>query len=503
VENKVKRLRQLLLASALSFVTCLLIISLAVNPVIVNAQSYPSSVVVYNEPALEQLLAPIALYPDELLSHVLAVALYPQEVVAAAHFVHTPFSSNYARAQAAVSEPWDDSAKYLVQFPNVLDMMNDNLDWTQRLGDAFYNQQGAVMNAIQVLRQRALNQRTLASNQQIRVEIDSGGFIVIKARSSSRIYVPYYNPTYVYGEWDQPDYPPFVFEPPVEYQQSYYSPVIAFGVAIVIIDSLFFPIYPDWHHHYLRHGNWRGHDNWRPNTQWRFNQQRRAAAVTFNSTNTQNRFQRTPTPGQNTTLNRDPRGVITNQTPLNRSPLVQRAPTPVQQSAPTPVQSNTINRDPRGVVTNQAPLNRSPLVQRAPTPVQQSAPTPVQSNTINRDPRGVVTNQAPVLQPNAQPNPRFSRGGMPNRSPMNTIQEENRVQPRAQPNPRFSREAAPVRPPANIVREEIRTPAAPPRMQPNVAPPPRANEPPRMQPNAAPQRGNDSIRGDPRRRREP
>jgi hypothetical protein len=472
-----KRLHHILLASLLSFINGLLIVSLAVNPVIVSAQPYPAEVDPYGQPELEQLLAPIALYPDELLGHVLAAAAYTNDVVAADQFVHTRFSSNYAKTQAVLSEPWDDSVKYLVQFPNVLDMMNSNLDWTQRLGDAFYSQQGDVMSTIQELRQRALDARTLTSNRQILVESDNG-VIIIKTRRSNRIYVPYYNPTVIYGTWDQPDYPPVVFAPPYEYRQNYYAPVIAFSVAVIIVDSLFFPIYPDWHRHYLRRGDWRGHNNWQSNTQWRFNQQRREAAVTFNAT--QNRLQTQRAPMLNNNINRNgQRAPTNNQTPLPgiRAPLVQ--PNRAQALQPNRAPAPQPNRLPGGLRPNQAQVpqpNQAPALQpnRLPgglQPNRAQVPQPNQAPALqpNRLPGGLQPNRLPSQQTNRapttiQPNAGFSRGGQihppENRAPL--------APQRERPNARFSREAAPVRPPANIVQEQRRAPVAQPRAQPNA-----------------------------------
>jgi len=105
---------------------------------------------------LDQMLAPIALYPDELLVQVLMAATYPLEVVEAARWVQAnPGLSGDQLAAALEQQDWDPSVKSLVSFPSVLQMLNDRLDWTQKLGDAFLAQQGQVMDTVQKLRQRA------------------------------------------------------------------------------------------------------------------------------------------------------------------------------------------------------------------------------------------------------------------------------------------------------------------------------------------------------------
>src|SRR5580692_995969 len=109
-----------------------------------------------SEDELLQLVAPIALYPDALVAQILAGATYPTQVVEAARFIKQ--NSNLtgdALVNAVNQQSWDPSVKALTQFPSVLANMNDNLSWTSALGDAYYNQQQAVMDAIQVLRQRA------------------------------------------------------------------------------------------------------------------------------------------------------------------------------------------------------------------------------------------------------------------------------------------------------------------------------------------------------------
>ena len=160
---------------------------------------------------LDALVAPIALYPDALLSQILMASTYPLEVVQAARWSKAnPGLSGDEAVKKAGKETWDVSVMSLVAFPNVLEMMNEKLDWTQKLGDAFLGQQGEVLAAVQRLRQLAKNNGNLESNQQqvVRSEAQS---IIIEPAQPQTIYVPAYNPTVVYGAWPYPAYPPYYY----------------------------------------------------------------------------------------------------------------------------------------------------------------------------------------------------------------------------------------------------------------------------------------------------
>lgn len=160
---------------------------------------------------LDALVAPIALYPDSLLSQILMASTYPLEVVQAARWSKAnPGLSGDDAVKKAGKETWDVSVMSLVAFPNVLEMMNEKLDWTQKLGDAFLGQQKEVLAAVQRLRQLAKNNGNLESNQQqvVRSEAQS---IIIEPAQPQTIYVPAYNPTVVYGTWPYPAYPPYYY----------------------------------------------------------------------------------------------------------------------------------------------------------------------------------------------------------------------------------------------------------------------------------------------------
>ncbi len=124
---------------------------------------------------LEQLVSPIALYPDPLVAQILAGSTYPMQVVEADRWLkQNPNLTGDALAQQVNQQPWDPSIKSLTQFPSVLDTMNTSLSWTSSLGEAYYNQPADVMNAIQVMRNRALAAGTLKSTPQQTVQVRTG-----------------------------------------------------------------------------------------------------------------------------------------------------------------------------------------------------------------------------------------------------------------------------------------------------------------------------------------
>jgi Protein of unknown function (DUF3300) len=169
---------------------------------------------------LEQLVAPIALYPDALLSQVLMASTYPLEIVQAARWSSkNPKVKGTALENAMQQQTWDASVKSLTAFPDVLRMMNDKLDWTQDLGNAFLAQQQDLLAAVQTLRLRAEKAGNLKSTKQQKVtkSTKSGSatkYIVIEPASPKVVYVPAYNPTIVYGTWPYPAYPPYYYYPP-------------------------------------------------------------------------------------------------------------------------------------------------------------------------------------------------------------------------------------------------------------------------------------------------
>jgi hypothetical protein len=196
---------------------------------------------------LEQLVAPIALYPDALVAQVLMASTYPLEVVSAARWVKAnPKVTGKALEDAMQKEPWDPSVKSLTAFPQVLDMMNSKLDWTQKLGDAFLAQQKEVMAAVQTLRLKAEAQGNLkTTKEQVVTKEQQANTTVVKIEPANPqvVYVPTYDPVAVYGPWPYPAYPPYYYYPPG------YAPgaaLFTFGVGLAVGAALWGDC--DWGH---------------------------------------------------------------------------------------------------------------------------------------------------------------------------------------------------------------------------------------------------------------
>ena len=187
---------------------------------------------------LDQLVAPIALYPDPLLAEVLMASAYPLDVVQAERWLESNKSLKGDQLKAAVDkQPWDDSIKALTATPSVIQMMSSKLDWTQKLGDAVVNQQPDVMDSVQRLRARAQSTDKLKTTRQQTVRVDQvegRSVIVIEPAVPDEMYVPYYNPAVVYGDWAYADYPPYYFEPPYYIGAGLLAAGLAFGAGYAI-----------------------------------------------------------------------------------------------------------------------------------------------------------------------------------------------------------------------------------------------------------------------------
>jgi hypothetical protein len=172
----------------------------------------------FTQQELDQLVAPVALYPDALLAQVLMASTYPLEIVQAARWVKAnPGLKDKALEDALQQQPWDPSVKSLAVFPQVLTMMNEKLDWTQKLGDAFLAQQPEVLATAQALRAKASAQGNLKDSKEQKVvtaQENNTTVIKIEPTNPEVVYVPTYNPTVVYGAWPYPAYPPYYYYPP-------------------------------------------------------------------------------------------------------------------------------------------------------------------------------------------------------------------------------------------------------------------------------------------------
>jgi len=190
----------------------------AVVPVSYAQNSGQAQASKQSQAQLEALVAPIALYPDPLVSQVLMASTYPLEVAEASNWIKS--NSNLkgdALSNALQQQNWDPSVKSLASFPPVLEMMGSQLSWTQNLGNAVLAQQSDTMAAIQALRAKAKASGALQSNAQQTVTTQgfgSGETIVIQPANPQVVYVPSYNPSVVYGAWPYPAYPPAAYYPP-------------------------------------------------------------------------------------------------------------------------------------------------------------------------------------------------------------------------------------------------------------------------------------------------
>ncbi len=204
---------------------------------------------------LQQLVAPIALYPDALLAQVLTASTYPLEVTMAARWSEK--NSNLkgtALEEAMQKQPWDPSVKGLTSVPQVLAMMNEKLDWTNQLGEAFLAQPDDLQNAIQALRRQAETTGNLKSGKEQKVRrvaappstgyVGPPEYVVIEPVEPDYIYVPVYDPVVVYGSgfWS-PAYVPFFWYPP----WWTVGPAFGFGAALFVGPAL-------WYHYNWGHG---------------------------------------------------------------------------------------------------------------------------------------------------------------------------------------------------------------------------------------------------------
>jgi hypothetical protein len=187
---------------------------------------------------LDQLVSPIALYPDPLLAEVLIASAYPLDIVEAERWLQANEKLKGDQLKAALEkQDWDDSVKSLVATPSVLEMMSTKLDWTQRLGDAVVAQQPDVMDAIQRLRAKAQANNKLTSTKQQTVtvgQVQGKQVIAIEPTDPDTVYVPYYDPAVVYGSWPYPDYPPYYWQPPYYIGAGLLAAGLAFGAGYAL-----------------------------------------------------------------------------------------------------------------------------------------------------------------------------------------------------------------------------------------------------------------------------
>ena len=170
----------------------------------------------YTRQQIDQLIAPIALYPDQLLAQVLMAATYPQQLLDASDWLQDPQHAGLKGEELAAALeplPWDPSVKALVAFPAVVAMMTEHLEWTEALGVAFTTQQAQVMQRVQALRMLAVKSGRIRDVKHVKIEREADIVRIVSAEPD-RVFVPVYNPTVVYGQWPDREYPPIYVMPP-------------------------------------------------------------------------------------------------------------------------------------------------------------------------------------------------------------------------------------------------------------------------------------------------
>lgn len=210
-----------------------------------------------SEAELAQTLAPIALYPDTLLTHILIASTYPIEVIQAERWLtkHSALTAKQLQKRAKGKE-WDASVKALLPFPRVMSQLSEDLNWMQTLGDAFLQDEARVLASIQMLRQKAEQAGSLTSMENVQV-IKEQQVIIIEPAQPEVIYVPYYDTRVVYGRWHWSHYPPVYWRHPYQYISHYGH--FYWGHGVHINTHFFFSAF-HWHNrhvvvsHYNRHG---------------------------------------------------------------------------------------------------------------------------------------------------------------------------------------------------------------------------------------------------------
>ena len=242
----------------------------AAAPAAAPAASAAPAAKPFKQEELASLVAPIALYPDQVIAQILMASTYPLEVVEAYRWVQANAKlKGEALATEAKKQSWDVSVQGLTALPDVLKMMDEKLDWTQKLGDAVLAQQADVLAMVQTLRQKAKDAGNLKSDEHQTVKVEpaaaatpaaagaaatpatttSTTTIVIQPTDPEVVYVPTYSPTVVYGSWMYPAYPPYYYYPPSYYPGAAFMWGVGVGISIGI-----------WGNVWNNNCNWHGGD---------------------------------------------------------------------------------------------------------------------------------------------------------------------------------------------------------------------------------------------------
>jgi uncharacterized protein DUF3300 len=226
-EKMIRNIMKQLLSAALSLLLVIGFVPSEARAQQTGSAGYSGQGLPLTAEELQQLVAPIALYPDALVAQILGAATFPDQVAAAAGWLQqNSYLHGSTLMQAVDAQPWDPSVKALTQFPSVLANLATNLSWTSSLGEAYHTQAPDVMSAVQFLRAKALANGNLKSGSQLTVVQQSPQVIVIQPVNPQVVYVPMYNPAVVYG---YPYVTPAYVAPPVAA-----TAVVAFGVGVAV-----------------------------------------------------------------------------------------------------------------------------------------------------------------------------------------------------------------------------------------------------------------------------
>jgi len=377
-----------------------MIIAMLVIPPGVPAQDsgQPEQTDRFSDAELAQMLAPIALYPDSLIAQILMASTYPLEVVEAERWVSKNKNLQGDPLDDALQgKPWDPSIKTLCHFPDVLFALSDKLDQTTKLGDAFLSQQDDVMNTIQILRRKAEEQGNLKTTNQQKVIVQDD-IISVEPTDPYEVYVPAYDPAYVYGTWGYPSYPPWYWYYPAGLISGAF---IAFTTPFFIGLDLFLWPWFDWHGHHVysdyyysdryhdRHHD-RDHDRHSGSHYWEHDpSHRKGVAYRDSSTGRQPTVSPTPrtgtfrdsTTGQQPTVSPTPRTGTFRDSTTGRQPAV--SPTPRAGSAIRGYPDSNIQRQDLGPRQSSGGQRQGTVAPRSRVEGQMGRTAPQRDNTFH------------------------------------------------------------------------------------------------------------------------
>lgn len=428
-------MKRLLMHISRTITVCLL---LTIQPVMASDDAV-------SEAALDQMLAPIALYPDTVLTHVLIASTYPLEVVQASRWVkkHPDIDANDA-VNAVEDQDWDPSVKALVAFPQLLERLSTDLDWTEQLGEAFLQDETLVLARIQMLRQKAYDNGTLTEDKHVVVARERNVIVIEPARKEI-VYVPVYDTRVVYGNWWWPAYPPVYWTGPGVYYSSspfYWGvsvnvrPWFYFGVFdwhqrhIVVNHNYYYKpprYYPKRHDHYANANRWQHDSHHRRGVHYRHDKLNHQYNGGYSTQQRTNEYKGKPQPHRVTA---DGKVVVRESKPVYQRKTADQVRMPerkVQREQQTVTTDNRRQQRPVDAADNRVRVQQELKASTRPTqqtqparerqvttdvrmqreqrPTRQEAPTPVREQRIDQQPQrraDVVTSRPQRIEP-AQP----------------------------------------------------------------------------------------------------